>query len=101
MVEEMEKSEMEQTKLNDDVKARARNDESDLEEGEIAGNDDVSSSAKAVEAVMHPLEHSWTFWFDNPSAKSKQAAWGSSMRPIYTFSHVEVFWRYLSPFSIN
>ncbi|KAK1382103.1 mRNA cap-binding protein [Heracleum sosnowskyi] len=95
MVEEMEKSELEQTKQNDDVKSRARNDESDrddLEEGEIVGNDDVSSSTKALEAVMNPLEHSWTFWFDNPSAKSRQAAWGSSMRPIYTFSHVEVFW---------
>ncbi|KAK8917059.1 hypothetical protein KSP39_PZI022338 [Platanthera zijinensis] len=40
----------------------------------------------------HLLEHSWTFWFDNPSAKSKQAAWGSSIRPVYTFSNVEDFW---------
>lgn len=97
MIEEMEKLEIEQSQ-NDAVKSRVRNDESerdDLEEGEIAGNDDVSSSTKAVEAVMHPLEHSWTFWFDSPSAKSRQAAWGSSMRPIYTFSDVEVFWRYL------
>ncbi|KAI5675821.1 hypothetical protein M9H77_06771 [Catharanthus roseus] len=23
--------------------------------------------------TKHLLEHSWTFWFDNPSAKSKQA----------------------------
>lgn len=101
MVEEMEKQEIEQNQ-NDVVKVRAHNetDRDDLEEGEIAGNDDVSASTKALEAVMHPLEHSWTFWFDNPSAKSRQAAWGSSMRPIYTFSHVEVFWRYFV-FSIN
>ncbi|KAI0492526.1 hypothetical protein KFK09_026799 [Dendrobium nobile] len=40
----------------------------------------------------HELEHSWTFWFDNPSGKSKQETWGSSIRPIYTFSTVEDFW---------
>ncbi|KAK8497431.1 hypothetical protein V6N12_016957 [Hibiscus sabdariffa] len=40
----------------------------------------------------HPLEHSWTFWFDNLQAKSKQATWGSSTRPIYTFSTIEQFW---------
>jgi len=42
----------------------------------------------------HPLGHSWTFWFDSPAAKSSQAAWGSSIRPIYTFATVEEFWRY-------
>ncbi|KAL3741586.1 hypothetical protein ACJRO7_017104 [Eucalyptus globulus] len=40
----------------------------------------------------HPLGHSWTFWFDSPAAKSSQAAWGSSIRPIYTFATVEEFW---------
>ncbi|MBA0691286.1 hypothetical protein Goari_008920 [Gossypium aridum] len=43
----------------------------------------------------HQLEHLWTFWFDNPSAKSKHATWGSSMRAIYTFSTVEQFWSYV------
>ncbi|MCD9643871.1 hypothetical protein HAX54_031755 [Datura stramonium] len=69
------------------------------EEGEIVGeSDDTTSSigkpSKAI-TMKHPLEHSWTFWFDNPSGKSKQAAWGSSIRPIYTFSTAEDFWRYL------
>ncbi|KAJ9690850.1 hypothetical protein PVL29_013145 [Vitis rotundifolia] len=69
-------------------------DEEDLEEGEIVGDDDSASlkQSAAITHQPHPLEHSWTFWFDNPSAKSKQAAWGSSMRPIYTFSNVEEFW---------
>ncbi|KAF8018910.1 hypothetical protein BT93_H3720 [Corymbia citriodora subsp. variegata] len=40
----------------------------------------------------HPLGHSWTFWFDSPTAKSSQADWGSSIRPIYTFATVEEFW---------
>ncbi|KAL8090931.1 eukaryotic translation initiation factor 4E-2-like [Apium graveolens] len=95
MAEQMEELEIEQTNQNNAVKSRTLNDDADkddLEEGEVGGNDDVSSSTKALEAEMHPLEHSWTFWFDNLSAKSRQAAWGSSMRPIYTFSHAEVFW---------
>ncbi|XP_059669343.1 eukaryotic translation initiation factor 4E-1-like [Cornus florida] len=70
-------------------------DDEEPEEGEIVGDDDGSSSSKQLTAVVsqpHVLEHSWTFWFDNPSAKSKQAAWGSSIRAIYTFSTVEEFW---------
>lgn len=70
-------------------------DEDELEEGEIVGEDD-STSSKASSAVVrqpHPLENSWTFWFDNPSAKSNQTTWGSSIRPIYTFATVEEFWR--------
>ncbi|KAK2642659.1 hypothetical protein Ddye_024422 [Dipteronia dyeriana] len=69
------------------------NTDDDLEEGEIVGGgDDSSKIPTAVTQQPHPLEHSWTFWFDNPSAKSKQAAWGSSMRSIYTFATVEEFW---------
>ncbi|GMY37802.1 eukaryotic translation initiation factor 4E-1-like [Fagus crenata] len=67
-------------------------DEEELEEGEIVGGEEDSKGSSTTTAVTHPLEHSWTFWFDNPSAKSKQAAWGSSMRPIYTYSSVEEFW---------
>lgn len=40
----------------------------------------------------HPLENQWTFWFDNPNGKSKSAAWGSTLRSVYTFSTVEQFW---------
>ncbi|KAG2684887.1 hypothetical protein I3843_10G092800 [Carya illinoinensis] len=71
----------------------AADEEDEPEEGEILGGDEDSrQSTAAVVHQPHPLEHSWTFWFDNPSAKSKQAAWGSSIRPIYTFSTVEEFW---------
>ncbi|XP_012848727.1 PREDICTED: eukaryotic translation initiation factor 4E-1-like isoform X2 [Erythranthe guttata] len=71
--------------------------EPEAEEVEIVGGD-PNHDAKAMAAAAaappprHPLEHSWTFWFDNPSAKNKQAAWGSSIRPIFTFSSVEDFW---------
>ncbi|AES64084.1 putative translation Initiation factor eIF-4e [Medicago truncatula] len=65
----------------------------DLEEGEI-NDDDSSAISKPLTAghQSHPLENSWTFWFDNPQTKSKQQAWGSSIRPVYTFSTVEEFW---------
>ena len=71
-------------------------EDDEAEEGEIVGEEDSSGSSKPSKGLVHqqhPLEHSWTFWFDNPNAKSKQVAWGSSMRPIYTFTTVEEFWR--------
>ena len=78
------------------------NHDNELEEGEILDDDDDSATSKPPSAAAagnpHPLENSWTFWFDNPSVKSKQAAWGSSIRPIYTFATVEEFWRYPSFF---
>ncbi|EEF42744.1 eukaryotic translation initiation factor 4E-1 [Ricinus communis] len=68
--------------------------EDEVEEGEIVGGEgeEESTAKSALIYEAHPLEHQWTFWFDNPSAKSKQATWGSSMRPIYTFATVEEFW---------
>lgn len=68
-------------------------EEGELEEGEIELSDPPPEIAVG-QAQLHPLEHSWTFWFDNPAAKAKQAAWGSSLRPIHTFSTVEDFWGY-------
>ncbi|XP_024544509.1 eukaryotic translation initiation factor 4E-1-like [Selaginella moellendorffii] len=61
-------------------------DASEREEGEIV------ASPKSIVKEKHPLEHSWTFWFDNPSGKNKQQQWGSSLRPVYTVSTVEDFW---------
>jgi translation initiation factor 4E len=72
----------------------ASEDDHDREEGEIAGDD--SSSHAPPPPNKHPLEHAWTFWFDNPQGKSRQVAWGSSIRPIHTFSTVEDFWGYAS-----
>ncbi|KAI3731764.1 hypothetical protein L1987_62953 [Smallanthus sonchifolius] len=100
MVEEAMKSE--ESKIIDDAKVtgvRSNGEEDEQpEEGEIVGGegdgDTISSSSSrpGTAVAQHPLEHSWTFWFDNPSARSKQDAWGSSLRSIYTFSTVEEFW---------
>ncbi|XP_059274727.1 eukaryotic translation initiation factor 4E-1 [Lycium ferocissimum] len=72
----------------------------EIEEGEIVeeSNDNTTSylskeiTTTTTTTKKHPLEHSWTFWFDNPMAKSRQVAWGISLRKIYTFSTVEDFW---------
>lgn len=98
MVEEVEKSE--EQKTNDASKHRGVRSDGEEEErrkegGENGGGGDTSPRPGKDITKRHPLEHSWTFWFDNPSAKSKQVAWGSSIRPIYTFSTVEEFWRYV------
>ncbi|KAL3739757.1 hypothetical protein ACJRO7_021087 [Eucalyptus globulus] len=80
---------------NPNPKGVAGSGDPELEEGEIAGEEDLAEQSAKEEPKAdqpHPLEHSWTFWFDNPAAKSKQMAWGASMRPIYTFSTVEEFW---------
>ncbi|XP_039001313.1 peptide-N(4)-(N-acetyl-beta-glucosaminyl)asparagine amidase-like [Hibiscus syriacus] len=40
------------------------------DEQEIAGEEDDATLLKEdVIEQPHPLEHSWTFWFDNPQAK--------------------------------
>uniref|UniRef100_A0A5B7BQ25 eIF-4F 25 kDa subunit n=1 Tax=Davidia involucrata TaxID=16924 RepID=A0A5B7BQ25_DAVIN len=90
---EVEKSSTTEDQTNNNPPRVQADDEEEPEEGEIVGDDDTSSSAKPPRALVssHPLEHSWTFWFDN-TAKSKHGAWGSSMRAIYTFSTVEEFW---------
>lgn len=63
------------------------------EEGEIVSAETQQLNRQTEAALKkHPLEHPWTFWFDNPNGKQKQATWGSSIRAVYTFSTVEDFW---------
>ncbi|XP_021741438.1 eukaryotic translation initiation factor 4E-1-like [Chenopodium quinoa] len=86
-VQELEKS-MAATEIEDQ-----RKDDDDLEEGEIINdNSNAEKPSKSI-ATTHPLENAWTFLLDNLTAKSKQATWGRSIRPIYTFSTVEELWR--------
>ncbi|WJX17242.1 Eukaryotic translation initiation factor isoform 4E [Trifolium repens] len=42
--------------------------------------------------LKHKLERKWTFWFDNQSKPKQGAAWGTSLRKVYTFDTVEEFW---------
>ncbi|EXB74579.1 Eukaryotic translation initiation factor 4E-2 [Morus notabilis] len=47
---------------------------------------------KHFESWAHKLERKWTFWFDNQSEPNQGAAWGTSLRQVYTFDTVEEFW---------
>ena len=40
----------------------------------------------------HPLENSWTLWFDNPQQKQTTSKFGETLRPVFTFQSVEDFW---------
>ncbi|XP_073311735.1 eukaryotic translation initiation factor 4E-2-like isoform X2 [Primulina huaijiensis] len=94
MVEEMEKMVTKEGVENSSSINNA-GEGSEAEEGAIFSGDlDDAEVAKALAPPppRHSLEHAWTFWFDNPSAKQKQATWGSSIRPLYIFSSVEDFW---------
>jgi len=42
--------------------------------------------------VKHPLQHSWTMWYDCPQKKMVQSAWGDHLRKIVTVDTVEDFW---------
>lgn len=45
----------------------------------------------------HPLEHTWTMWFDNPLAKHVAGIpYGHTLRRIHTFNTVEDFWWWVS-----
>lgn len=98
VVEDAPKTSASEDQAKTETNPKSMQDENEPEEGEIVGDDDSSASSKISKGLTpqhHPLEHSWTFWFDSASArssKSKQEDWGSSIRPIYTFSTVEEFW---------
>jgi hypothetical protein len=93
-----EKFEKRSEKRMADVEARPedgqRTEQGGVEEGEIVSVE-TQADRPAEAPKKHPLEHAWTFWFDNPNGKQKQVAWGSSIRAVYTFSTVEDFWWYV------
>ncbi|MCL7039600.1 hypothetical protein MKW94_025130 [Papaver nudicaule] len=80
--------------IDDEIRASSTVGEAEFEEGEITGDesDHSISPNTIIPNQPHPLEHSWTFWFDNPAAKGKGAAWGNSLRSVHTFATVEEFW---------
>lgn len=62
----------------------------------LEGNTGVEEAAEKDEtkkqAEPHKLERKWTFWYDNQSKPKQGAAWGSSLKKVYTFDTVEEFW---------
>ncbi|RXH86362.1 hypothetical protein DVH24_017415 [Malus domestica] len=97
VVEDAPKTSASEDQAKTEANAKPREEDDEPEEGEIVGDQDSASSkpSKGIAPQSHALEHSWTFSLKSPAAKSvksKQEHWGSSIRPIYTFTTVEEFW---------
>ncbi|KAI9084536.1 hypothetical protein K1719_033524 [Acacia pycnantha] len=60
----------------------------------VEGAEVVAATTEAVAAdtvSKHNLDRKWTFWFDNQTKPKQGAAWGTSLRKVYTFDTVEEF----------
>ena len=65
------------------------------EESTSGAKEDGEITPSPQPPKKHPLEHSWTLWFDNPNTSGGgrgQSSWGSTLRAVYTFETVEDFW---------
>lgn len=45
-------------------------------------------------SVKHPLQNTWTLWFDNPGKKANAQSWSDNLKEVVTLDNVEDFWRY-------
>lgn len=44
--------------------------------------------------VKHPLQNTWTLWFDNPGKKASAQSWADNLKEIINIDTVEDFWRW-------
>ncbi|KAI9022328.1 translation initiation factor eIF 4e-like domain-containing protein [Phycomyces nitens] len=42
--------------------------------------------------VKHPLQNTWTLWFDNPGKKANTQSWSQNLKEIVSIDTVEDFW---------
>ncbi|KAI8335955.1 translation initiation factor eIF 4e-like domain-containing protein [Chlamydoabsidia padenii] len=42
--------------------------------------------------VKHPLQNTWTLWFDNPKKKANNASWSQNLKAVTSIDAVEDFW---------
>mmetsp|Transcript_28897 Transcript_28897/g.32103 ORF Transcript_28897/g.32103 Transcript_28897/m.32103 type:complete len:141 (+) Transcript_28897:88-510(+) len=63
-----------------------------------SGNDQSNTASETADnkanelQTKHPLQHSWTLWYDGPG-KPKGGDWLDSVHKVMTFDTVEDFWR--------
>lgn len=43
-------------------------------------------------SVKHPLQNTWTLWFDNPKSKTNTESWADNLKEIISLDTVEDFW---------
>eukprot|EP00611_Tribonema_gayanum_P030734 TRINITY_DN8623_c0_g1_i1.p2 TRINITY_DN8623_c0_g1~~TRINITY_DN8623_c0_g1_i1.p2 ORF type:complete len:218 (-),score=70.40 TRINITY_DN8623_c0_g1_i1:425-1078(-) len=61
-------------------------------EGEATEGQKEQQQQQVDLSVKHPLEDSWTLWFDNPKLKKPEESWEDTLKNIMSFSTVEDFW---------
>jgi translation initiation factor 4E len=44
-------------------------------------------------STKHPLQNTWTLWFDNPGKKANAQSWADNLKEIISIDTVEDFWR--------
>jgi translation initiation factor 4E len=42
--------------------------------------------------VKHPLQNTWTLWFDNPGKKANTQSWSQNLKEVVNVDTVEDFW---------
>ncbi|KAI8993540.1 translation initiation factor eIF 4e-like domain-containing protein [Pilobolus umbonatus] len=42
--------------------------------------------------VKHPLQNTWTLWFDNPGKKASTQSWSQNLKEVVDVDTVEDFW---------
>eukprot|EP01122_Echinamoeba_exundans_P010770 TRINITY_DN4099_c0_g1_i1.p1 TRINITY_DN4099_c0_g1~~TRINITY_DN4099_c0_g1_i1.p1 ORF type:complete len:247 (+),score=73.73 TRINITY_DN4099_c0_g1_i1:312-1052(+) len=87
----------EQLSLDDDGSSQdgQQNSNQANSSGQRSGTSSLSASQTVVNpefAIKHPLQNSWTWWYDYPGKKTNQSTWANHLKKIYTFSSVEDFW---------
>ncbi|GAA5802866.1 hypothetical protein HPULCUR_008341 [Helicostylum pulchrum] len=54
---------------------------------------EVMELTKTVDySVKHPLQNTWTLWFDNPGKKASAQSWADNLKEIISVDTVEDFW---------
>ncbi|KAI8091421.1 translation initiation factor eIF 4e-like domain-containing protein [Gilbertella persicaria] len=43
-------------------------------------------------SAKHPLQNTWTLWFDNPGKKANAQSWADNLKEIINIDTVEDFW---------
>lgn len=54
--------------------------------------DNSTAAANPEFSNLHPLQRSWTMWYDNPGGRSNPKNWFENIKRIITFNTVEEFW---------
>eukprot|EP00299_Pterocystis_sp_00344_P003471 c14229_g1_i1.p1 GENE.c14229_g1_i1~~c14229_g1_i1.p1 ORF type:complete len:205 (-),score=38.69 c14229_g1_i1:308-892(-) len=54
----------------------------------------MSDQPQEQEEGPHPLERSWTWWYDKRQQGAPDAQWDSNLKDLGSFSTVEDFWRF-------